>query len=115
MSSSRKRGGVSLPSMSGGLHGEGESNKKPKRKEAPQPASLSLTGAPNNWWLMKTEPDEFSVEHLIAKETAHWEGVRGGEAKKNMKKMIQGDQIFLYYSSCKIPRVVAVAEVVKEA
>ncbi len=68
-------------------------------------------------WLMKTEPDAFSVEDLAAapRATAFWDGVRNFQARNMLRdEMKRGDQVFLYYSSCAEPGIAATMEVVKE-
>ena len=55
------------------------------------------------YWLMKSEPDVFSFEDLIAKtakgEAEEWHGVRNYAARNNMKAMAVGDQAFFYHSN----------------
>lgn len=68
-------------------------------------------------WLMKSEPDVFSIDDLKAapKKTEHWDGVRNYQARNMMRdQMKKGDLIFFYHSSCKRPGIVGIAEVVKE-
>ncbi len=68
------------------------------------------------YWLMKTEPDTFSVADLAAapRATTNWDGVRNFQARNMLRdEMQRGDQVFLYYSSCKVPGIAAVMEVVK--
>ncbi|KAF2437125.1 DUF55-domain-containing protein, partial [Tothia fuscella] len=81
--------------------------------------------AGRNFWLMKAEPDsriekgvdvKFSIDDLIAAtEPEPWTGVRNHEAKKNMQNMRKGDMAFFYHSSCKVPGVVGIMEIVEEA
>ncbi len=69
------------------------------------------------YWLMKTEPDTFSVDDLAAapRATTAWDGVRNYQARNMLRdEMKRGDQVFLYYSSTAVPGIVAVMEVVKE-
>ncbi|WP_394178798.1 EVE domain-containing protein [Marinomonas posidonica] len=68
-----------------------------------------------NYWLMKSEPDAFSIDDLAAMQVSPWDGVRNYQARNFMKKMQLGDQIFFYHSSCKPAGIVGIAEVVKEA
>ncbi len=70
-----------------------------------------------NYWLMKTEPSTFGVEHLEAapSRTTSWDGVRNYQARNMMRdEMRRGDQAFLYHSSCDVPGVVAVLRIVRE-
>jgi predicted RNA-binding protein with PUA-like domain len=69
------------------------------------------------YWLMKTEPTSFGVEQLAAapRRTTAWDGVRNYQARNMLRDaMRRGDQAFLYYSSCEVPGIVAVMEIVKE-
>jgi len=69
------------------------------------------------YWLMKTEPDTFSVDDLAAapRATTSWDGVRNYQARNMIRdEMKRQDQVFLYYSSTAVPGIVAVMEVVKE-
>lgn len=71
-----------------------------------------------NYWLMKSEPDVFGLEHLKAKpyQTEHWDGVRNYQARNMMRdEMKIGDQVFFYHSNCEIPGIVGIAEIVREA
>ncbi|GLQ33125.1 EVE domain-containing protein [Litoribrevibacter albus] len=69
-----------------------------------------------NFWLVKSEPDSFSLEDLQSRPNATemWDGVRNYQARNNLKSMKQGDQVFFYHSSCKVPAIVGIAEVVRE-
>ena len=72
----------------------------------------------SSYWLMKTEPDKFSFEDLIAcpKKTDHWDGIRNYQARNLMRDQFKkGDLVFIYHSRIKKPAVVGVAQVVKEA
>jgi predicted RNA-binding protein with PUA-like domain len=67
-------------------------------------------------WLMKTEPTTFSVEDLEAapRATTGWDGVRNFQARNMLRDQMQrGDAVFLYYSSCAVPGIVAIMEVAK--
>ncbi|TDJ64899.1 MAG: EVE domain-containing protein [Proteobacteria bacterium] len=69
-------------------------------------------------WLMKSEPDEFSIDDLKAspKQTNMWDGVRNYQARNMIRDdMKKGDQAFFYHSNCDEPGIVGVMEVVKEA
>lgn len=71
-----------------------------------------------NYWLMKSEPDSFSIDDLAARpgKREHWDGVRNYQARNFMRDaMKKGDQVLFYHSSCAEPGVVGVAKVVKEA
>lgn len=69
------------------------------------------------YWLVKSEPDAFSVDDLAkqAGKTEHWDGVRNYQARNFMRdEMKKGDQIFFYHSNCKEPGIVGIAKVIKE-
>jgi predicted RNA-binding protein with PUA-like domain len=66
-----------------------------------------------NFWLMKSEPDVFSWDDLVARKTAPWDDVRNYQARNNMKAMKIGDQVFFYHSN--IGReIVGIMRVVRE-
>lgn len=67
-------------------------------------------------WLVKTEPDAYSLEDLKKEGTTRWDGIRNYQARNFMRDQMQvGDLVFIYHSSCKVPAVVGIAKVVKEA
>jgi predicted RNA-binding protein with PUA-like domain len=69
-----------------------------------------------HYWLMKTEPKSFSVEDLEAApaRTTAWDGVRNYQARNMLRdEMRRRDQAFLYYSSCEVPGIVAIMQIVK--
>ena len=71
-----------------------------------------------NYWLMKSEPDAFSIDDLASRSGKRepWDGVRNYQARNFMRDdMKKGDQVLFYHSSCAEPGVVGVARVVKEA
>ena len=70
------------------------------------------------YWLMKSEPDAFSLEDLkkSPKKTTSWEGVRNYQARNIMRdEMKKGDGVLFYHSKTKEPAVVGLATVVKES
>ncbi len=70
-----------------------------------------------NYWLMKSEPDVFGIDHLkkMPKKTDHWDGVRNYQARNMMRDdMKKGDQVFFYHSNCDEPGVVGIMKVIKE-
>ncbi|HUL41449.1 MAG TPA: EVE domain-containing protein [Burkholderiales bacterium] len=70
------------------------------------------------YWLMKSEPSEFSVDDLASapgKITA-WFGVRNYQARNFMRDQMQvGDKAFFYHSNCEIPGIAGIAEICKRA
>lgn len=63
------------------------------------------------YWLMKSEPDEFSIKDLQKIGEARWDGVRNYQARNNMRAMALGDRGFFYHSNEGLA-VVGVVEVV---
>ena len=71
-----------------------------------------------NYWLFKSEPDAFSIDDLASMrgKRDHWDGIRNYQARNIMRdQMKKGDLGFFYHSSCKVPGVVGIVEIVKEA
>jgi len=65
-------------------------------------------------WLMKSEPDEVSVDDVAAmpKKTIPWFGVRNYQARNFMRDQMQvGDPVFFYHSSCAEPGIAGIAKV----
>ena len=70
------------------------------------------------YWVMKTEPSEFSIDDLKArpKQTERWDGVRNYQVRNMMRdEMTKGDEVFFYHSSCEVPGIVGIAKIVREA
>jgi predicted RNA-binding protein with PUA-like domain len=68
------------------------------------------------YWLMKTEPDEFSIDDLAKKKVEPWTGVRNYQARNFMRDGMQvGDGVLFYHSSCEVPGVAGIAEVATAA
>ena len=70
------------------------------------------------YWLMKSEPAEFSIDDLVAarNQTTPWFGVRNYQARNFMRDgMRVGDRAFFYHSSCDEPGVAGIVEVAKPA
>ena len=65
-----------------------------------------------HYWLMKSEPDEFSIDALARIGQEPWSGVRNYQARNfMMKDMRVGDGILFYHSNCAVPGVAGLAEV----
>jgi predicted RNA-binding protein with PUA-like domain len=67
------------------------------------------------YWLMKSEPDVFSINDLRRKKVAGWDGVRNYQARNNLRAMRRGDQALFYHSSVIPPAVAGLMEIVREA
>jgi predicted RNA-binding protein with PUA-like domain len=67
------------------------------------------------YWLVKSEPGTYSIDHLERDGSTSWEGVRNYQARNLMKEMKKGDRVLFYHSSVKPAGVAGIAEVVREA
>jgi predicted RNA-binding protein with PUA-like domain len=69
-----------------------------------------------NYWLMKSEPDTFSIDDLKRKKREAWDGVRNYQARNFMRDgMRVGDGVFFYHSNCAEPGIAGLAEVASDA
>ncbi len=71
-----------------------------------------------NYWLMKSEPGEVSIDDLAAmpRQTVAWFGVRNYLARNFMRDRMQiGDKVFFYHSSCPEPGIAGLCEVASAA
>ena len=66
-----------------------------------------------NYWLMKSEPDVYSIADLQGDKISIWDGVRNYQARNFMRQMSPGDLVFFYHSNTKIPGIVGLARVVE--
>ncbi|WP_182517036.1 EVE domain-containing protein [Dokdonella fugitiva] len=68
------------------------------------------------YWLMKSEPDVFSIDDLARVRKEPWTGVRNYQARNFMRDgMSEGDGVLFYHSSCEVPGVAGLAEVASAA
>jgi predicted RNA-binding protein with PUA-like domain len=61
-----------------------------------------------NYWLMKSEPDVFGIDHLARapRRSAAWDGVRNYQARNMLRdEFRRGDRAFFYHSSCEVPGI----------
>ena len=65
-----------------------------------------------SFWLMKSEPNAYSIDDLKKDGVTLWDGIRNYQARNFMRKMIVGDKIFFYHSNCKPPGIVGLMEVI---
>lgn len=61
-------------------------------------------------WLMKSEPDAYSWDHLVAEGEGTWDGVRNHRAKNNLAAMQVGEQAFFYHSNIGL-EIVGIVEI----
>ncbi len=68
------------------------------------------------YWLMKSEPEVYSIDDLKRDGTEHWEGIRNYQVRNMIRDEIKkGDQAFFYHSNCKEPGIVGVMTVCRDA
>ncbi|NWB91194.1 EVE domain-containing protein [Pseudomonas agarici] len=67
------------------------------------------------YWLMKSEPDELSIEELAKLGETRWDGVRNYQARNFMRAMAVGDPFFFYHSSCPEPGIAGIGRIVEAA
>ena len=67
-----------------------------------------------SYWLMKSEPDAYSIENLEKEKETIWDGIRNYQARNFMRKMEIGDQAFFYHSNCKPPGIVGLMEIISK-
>ena len=65
------------------------------------------------YWLMKSEPDTYGWDDLVAEGEGTWDGVKNAQASNNIKAMKKGDQVFFYHSRQGLD-VVGIMEVSEE-
>lgn len=70
-----------------------------------------------NHWLLKSEPDVFSIDDLknSPNQTAPWDGVRNYQARNYLRAMQIGDLAFFYHSNAKPSGIVGIIKIVKKA
>lgn len=64
------------------------------------------------YWLLKSEPDEFSIADLEQKKVEPWDGIRNYQARNFIREMQPGEQALFYHSSCKNIGISGVMEIV---
>ncbi len=68
------------------------------------------------YWLMKSEPEEASIDDLAAQGTLLWVGVRNYQARNFMRDAMRtGDQAFFYHSGCTEPGIAGICEICSDA
>ena len=64
------------------------------------------------YWLMKSEPGDYSIDDLKQDGTEHWDGIRNYQARNLMRDQMEiGDRVLFYHSNAKPPGVVGIAEI----
>lgn len=68
------------------------------------------------YWLMKSEPETYGIDHLKKDKIEPWDGIRNYQARNMMRdEMKKGDMAFFYHSNCKVPGIVGTMTIHKEA
>lgn len=66
------------------------------------------------YWLMKSEPSVFGIDHLAQRQVALWDGVRNYQARNFLRQMKNGDLAFFYHSNCKVAGIVGLMRIARE-
>ena len=66
-----------------------------------------------NYWLVKTEPEEYSFDDLLRDGKVVWDGIRNYQARNNLKLMKKGDEVFIYHTG-ESKEIIGIAKVSKE-
>lgn len=66
-----------------------------------------------NYWLLKSEPDVFSIDDLKKQKTTIWDGVRNYQARNFLRAMQVGDLAFFYHSSTEPPGIVGLSRILE--
>lgn len=68
------------------------------------------------YWLMKSEPDAYSIDDLARDGTTSWDGIRNYQARNMIRDdMRPGDRALFYHSSCEVPAVVGTMRIASKA
>jgi predicted RNA-binding protein with PUA-like domain len=65
------------------------------------------------WFLAKTDPESYSIDHLEREQKTVWDGVTNAQALRAIREMRPGDRVFLYHSGG-VPAIVGLATVRSE-
>ena len=69
-----------------------------------------------SYWLFKSEPSTYGIDHMARDRTTAWHGVRNYQARNFMRDQMQvGDQAFFYHSSCPEPGIAGIVRISKAA
>ncbi len=64
------------------------------------------------YWLMKSEPNDYSIDDMMHDGRDMWDGIRNYQARNMMRDDMKiGDEVFFYHSNCKQPGIVGIARV----
>ncbi len=88
----------------------------PAKRARSEERDAGIKDGDKKYYLLKSEPDEFSIDDLHKDKDSVWEGVRNYQARNILKSMSVGDQAFFYHSSCgKAAGIYGVCEVTRAA
>lgn len=68
----------------------------------------------HSFWLLKSEPDEYSLDDLEEDGVGKWDGIRNYQARNYLKAMKVDDFAYFYYSNCKEPGIFGEMKIVRE-
>lgn len=69
-----------------------------------------------NFWLMKNEPEDYSIDNLAVDKIEPWDGIRNYQVRNMIRdEMRIGDSAFFYHSNCEIPGIYGQMTICKEA
>ena len=66
-------------------------------------------------WLMKSEPETYSIDDLERDGSEPWDGVRNYQARNFMREMAEGDLVIFYHSNAKPPGIAGIGRICREA
>jgi len=66
-----------------------------------------------NYWLIKSEPSDYSIDDLARDRAVIWDGVRNYQARNFLRQMQPSDMAFFYHSNVKPPAIVGLAQIVE--
>ena len=67
------------------------------------------------YWLMKSEPNDYSIDDLERDKMEPWDGIRNYQARNMIRDdMAIGDDVIFYHSSCKVPGAVGLAKIASD-
>lgn len=66
-----------------------------------------------NYWLLKSEPNDYSIDNLERDQNVIWDGVRNYQARNFLRQMQQSDTAFFYHSNVKPPGIVGLARIIE--
>lgn len=66
-----------------------------------------------NYWLIKSEPNVYSIEQMQQEKTCIWDGIRNYQARNFLLKMTRGDLAFFYHSNTKYPGITGLVQVIE--